>query len=195
MPSSLPAADTIQCKGFTLKSLLAFVDHRWGDEGRSRLSLGLEPELQALTHQAILPGSWYPFTSLVALSVATDRVFGRGDLQLCWEIGRFTSELELNTVHKIFLRVTSFPMWLKTSGIMWGRYYSAGKFELESHEKGKASALLRDFNPVSEAFCTQFSGWMERTMELSGLSRPQVFHPSCVLDGALACRFTGSWEE
>jgi hypothetical protein len=190
----LPAVDAIQSKGFTLRSALAFVETRHGLAGKQQLLAALPQELGEAVSHTILSSSWYPFRLQVELYEAIDRVFGRGDLALCKEIGRFTSEHELTTIHKLFLKVASLELWMKSAGMMWGVYYSAGR--LSSAEFGPASGVLTvsDFNPISAAFCADFAGWLERTAEMSGKRGVDVRHAACVLTGAPACRYEATWQ-
>lgn len=190
----LPAADSLQSKGFTLRSALAFVEARWGASGRERLLAALAPELREILSRTILSSSWYPFRHQVTLYETIDRIFGRGDFALCHEIGRFTSEHELTTIHKLFLKVASLELWMKSAGMMWGVYYSAGRLSATEFGPGSGVLTVAEFNPVSSAFCEDFAGWLERTAEMSGKKDVAVRHAACVLTGAPACRYEATWQ-
>jgi hypothetical protein len=136
-----------------------------------------------------------PFRTQVALYEAIDRTFGKGDFALCWEIGRFTSEYEMNTVNLVFLKLGKLDHWFRAASLMWRRYYSDGRLDIEEFSPGTGTVLVRGFDPLSRAFCRDFSGWLQRTVELSGLSRVTIEHPRCMLAGADACAFRGTWDE
>ncbi len=193
MPPHLPDAGDLRSKGFTLKGALAFVESRWGEQGRQRLLDASSAEDQAVLRGRILPSTWYPFRIQVGLYETIDRLFGRGDLELCWEVGKFTSENELKTIHKAFLRVAGLDLWVRTAGLMWGRYYSAGHLRVEEIGRRSGSVLVTDFNPISKAFCFDFGGWLHRTVELANYNQVRIEHDACLLDGADACRFSGRW--
>ena len=190
----LPDPDSIRSKGFTLTGALAFAEDRWGSAGKERLLGECDGEMGRLIRRRIPSSSWIPFSYQVALYEAIDRTFGRGDYELCRDIGRFTADYELSTVHRLFMKVARLDVWLKTAGFMWRFYYSEGRLDpvLESdHRRGDVS--IREFHPISTAFCLDFAGWLERTVELAGAGPTRVEHGECLLDGADRCHFHAEW--
>lgn len=191
--AELPDPSRIESKGFTLLSALAFVEARWGAPGRQRLLAALDEPSRRVLAGHVLASGWYPFAVQVAIYEAVDREWGRGDHALCWEIGRFTAEHEASTIHKLFLKIARIDTWLRAAGAMWGRYYSAGTLELGEFVEGSGEVRIRDFHPISKAFCHDFGGWLWRTAEMSNLRDVHIAHDDCLLDGADACRYRATW--
>jgi hypothetical protein len=192
MPS-LPDPARIQSKGFTLLSALAYVDQKHGSTGRARLLGALDEEDRRILSGHVLSSNWYPFHVQVHAYEAIDRLWGTGDRELCWEIGRFTAEHEATTIHKLFLKLARLELWLRVAGTMWGHYYSAGRLELGNFEAGTGEVRVHDFHPISRAFCHDFGGWLWRTAEMSGMRQVKIRHTSCLLDGAEACTFVADF--
>ena len=186
-------AEYINSKGFTLLGALAFAESRFGSDARISLLPELDSETHALVVGSILPSGWYPFRSQVGLYEAIDRVFGAGDLALCWEIGKFTCEYEMKLIHKAFLKMASLDLWIRSSGLMWGRYYSRGGLEVDNIGPAGGRLAVVDFGPISKAFCYDFGGWLHRTLKLNKREDVSVEHVECVLDGASSCVFEGRW--
>ena len=191
--ADLPDPTHIQSKGFTLQSALAYAEHKQPVGGRERLLGALDEEAQRVLGGHLLASSWYPFRLQVAAYEAIDRLWGNGDLALCWDVGRFTAEHEASTIHKLFLKLARIDTWLRVAGTMWGRYYSAGTLELGEFTDDHGELLVRGFNPLSKAFCHDLGGWFWRTAEMSGLKSVGVAHVSCLLDGSDACRYRATW--
>lgn len=189
----LPDASRIASKGFTLLSALAYVDARHGAQGRTRVLAKLDDEARAILSGRILASDWYPFRVQVAVYDAVDQLWGTGDHALCWEIGRFTAEHEASTIHKLFLKLASIETWLRVAGAMWNRYYDTGKLELGEFGDRQGELFVREFNPISHAFCHDLGGWFWRTAEMSGLQGVTVRHRRCLLAGDGACLFHASW--
>ena len=182
-------------KGYTLRGRLAFIEQRFGKERIPEVLARLENEEERKILSAPFSSStWYPLWYQVHLSETIDKALGKGDLKLCWEIGRFTAEFELSTFHQIFLKLGKPQHLLKMGALMWGRYYNTGRLVVESKGDNAATGLVQEFDPIHRAFCVDFSGWMERTMELTGATKVAVRHTACRLEHAPACRFEGSWE-
>jgi hypothetical protein len=191
--AALPDPARIESKGFTLQSALAYVESHHGPSGRERLLAALDEPTRQTVSGRLLASSWYPFRTQVALYEAIDRTWGNGDLSLCWQIGRFTAEHEATTIHKLFLKLARLDTWLRVAGTMWGRYYSAGVLEVGEFAPASGELRVKDFNPLSKAFCHDLGGWLWRTAEMSGLAGVSVRHEACLLDGAPACLFRASW--
>jgi hypothetical protein len=188
----LPDPEAITGKGTTLKAALAYVEAEHGETGLDRLRAALGDDTRTLVSGLVLPSAKIPIPRLVEVYEAIDRVFGRGDLTLCWDIGRFAGEFEVNMLHKVFLQIAKIDYWLKLAGASWRHYYSAGTLSHDvEREHGWVS--LSDFNPVSKAFCFRFGGWLHRILELSRFSDVEVSHPECLLDGKPACIWRGTW--
>lgn len=191
--ATVPDGASVRSKGFTLKSGLAFVESTYGPAGVARVLEEIDGESRAVLAGPPLASAWYPFQVQVELYETIDRVFGDGDLTLCWEIGKFTSEHELKTIHKIFLKLGSLGMWIRSAARMWGVYYSVGGLRADEIGEDGGTVTVTDFNPISKAFCYDFGGWLHRTIELSGRTEVEIEHPECVLDGEEACRYLGRW--
>ncbi len=189
----LPDPATIRSKGFTLKGALAFAETRFGPGARERLLEGATADLAEVLRGTVLASAWYPFTAQVALYEAIDRTFGKGDLALCREIGRYTAESEASALHKLILKFASLEAWLRAAGGMWGQYYSTGKLSTESFESDGGVVRITRFHPISKAFCRDFGGWLEKTAEISGKRGVAVVHDECLLDGRGACVYRARW--
>jgi predicted hydrocarbon binding protein len=191
---TLPDAQGIQSKGFTLRGAAGFVEANYGAGAMEKVLPLLEPELRELLGGPIMASAWYPFRFQVGLYEAIDKAFGRGDLALCRDIGRHTAEAEANTFHKVLIKVASLKSWLKVAGSMWGMYYSTGSLIAEDVGDAGGTMKVTGFNPISKAFCQDLAGWLQRTAEMSGKRDVVVLHPECLLDGHPACLFKAAWK-
>jgi hypothetical protein len=192
--TALPDPARIESKGFTLQSALAYAEARHGGAAaRERLLATVDDASRAVLSGHLLAGSWYPFRVQVATYEAIDRLWGRGDFALCWDVGRFTAEVEATTIHKLFLKIARLETWLRVAGTLWGRYYSAGTLDVGEFRDGHGELAVREFHPISKAFCHDLGGWFWRTAELSGHTGVHIDHAACVLDGAPACRYVATW--
>ncbi|MEO6324054.1 MAG: hypothetical protein ABIT01_07910 [Thermoanaerobaculia bacterium] len=189
----LPPASTVKSKGFTVKGALAYVDATYGPAGHDRLIAALPHATRVTAERTILSSEWLPFQTQVDFYETIDKVFGKGDFALCRDIGRYTSESELSTINRIFLKLGQIELWMRCAGMMWKQYYSAGQLDVEDFAKGRGTIVIRNFHPISRAFCNDLSGWLERTLELSGETGVVVKHPECVLKGDDACYHRGTW--
>ncbi|MCP4902254.1 MAG: hypothetical protein GY906_35255, partial [bacterium] len=127
MQRNLPAADVVTGKGTTLAAAIAFVEANYGQEGVEKLKSELVDSNPSIAKGIILASARYPLTDLVGVFESIDRLFGNGDLTLCFELGKFAADYQVNLIHKVFLRVGKIDYWFKLTGSTWRSYYSAGK--------------------------------------------------------------------
>jgi predicted hydrocarbon binding protein len=191
----LPDARSIKSKGFTLRGAVSFVESRYGEGAMAKVLALVEPELREVLSGPIQASAWYPFRLQVGLYEAIDRAFGRGDLALCREIGRYTAEAEANTFHKVLIKLASLKSWLRVAGSMWGMYYSEGQLKVEEMGEWGGTMGVTAFHPISKAFCEDLAGWLQKTAEMSGKRGVTVAHVQCLLDGAGSCLYRASWKE
>ena len=189
----LPAADEMTCKGTTIKAGLAFIDQRGVVGTRARVLARMPETSRKVVSGMVLPTSRLPLQVLADLCVATDAEMGQGDLSLCWEIGSFSADFEVNMIHKMFLSVMSLDYWFRLAGSTWTMYYSRGRLVAEKMTRTDGTLRLFEFDPVSKAVCYRFGGWVKRVVQLSRLKNVDIRHTECVLDGRPACVWEGTW--
>jgi len=190
----LPDPATTKSKGFTLKGALAFVEYSFGPKGVADLLEAVDEETRQVLETNVLSSSWYPFRVQVNLYESVDRVFGKGDLALCREIGRYTAARESSTMHKLILKFSNLEIWLRSAALMWSMYYSCGAIRPEGFSADSGTIRVSGFNPISKAFCYDLAGWLEKTAEMSGKKTPAVIHTECVLDGCPECVYSATWK-
>jgi hypothetical protein len=194
MAATVPNGDAITCWGTIINAAWAFVDERAPD-ARRRVLARLSPETRTVAGGTILASSHYPLKAMVELLEAIDAELGDGNLLLAWEVGRFAAGYEVNLLHKVFLAIGKLEFWFNMAGTMWRTYYSAGHFSADHFTHTGGRTTLRDFNPISKAFCYRFAGWQQRICELAKLKDVRIDHTACVLDGDEACSWEGTWRK
>jgi hypothetical protein len=189
----VPAVDLMTCKGTTIKAALAFIEHRGVVGLKPRVLARMPEESRRTVSGMVLPTSKLPLQVLVDLCEAIDSEMGCGDLALCWDIGSFAADFEVNLIHKTFLSVLSLDFWFRMASSTWTMYYSRGKLVAEGMSKTGGRLRLDDFDPISKAVCFRFGGWVKRVVELSRLRNVELKHTQCVLDGHSSCVWDGTW--
>jgi hypothetical protein len=179
-------------KGTIYVSARLFAEQRFGPEAVPRVLAALSPQdREMLTYVA--PVGWYPVEPIMAFHRELDRLYGKGDLALCVELGKFSAEWALSTILKLFVRFTS-PSWLiERSAALWGRYHDSGRWEHAPTEAFPIQSRLYDFEVRDPAFCARFRGWLARATELTGGKEPEVTEPKCACRGDKYCEFRVRW--
>ena len=178
-------------KGVILLGGMEFVRKRYGEEALARVLAEMDPADASLMKHAVAAG-WYPIEPFLRFRRTVDRIFGKGDLALLREMGRFAGDFQLHTVLKSLLKLTN-PSWLVERGTrVWRQYHDTGDWEYIRSEPNYLRARITGF-VADEAWCTGFLGFIERAVELTGGKDPKAVHPRCRARGDAFCEFEGRW--
>ena len=92
-------------KGSALASRILWVQLEHGDAGYQRLLGQISPELRQTIEMGVNKAKWYPFDQFIELNLVLDRLFGKGDLALIRELGRYGADANLKTIYRLFYKV------------------------------------------------------------------------------------------
>lgn len=180
-------------KGAAITARVRFVREQHGDAGLQRVLACVSDATRATLDARVLPQMWAPYDAFVDLSMSIDRLFGRGDLALCYDLGRYAAEVNLPTLYRLFYRLGSPQFILRKAAQLWSVHYDSGK--LAAFEEGKGGARLEivDFARPHRAHCLSVLGWASRSVELSGGTLQKADEERCRTRGDETCELVLRW--
>jgi hypothetical protein len=181
-------------KGSALRSSIAFLTERLGEQGFEKVVASLPEGERALFEAPVLQSNWYEFSLLLHLMDGAAPLLPHGGKRsLAWDLGRFSAEHGLTTLYKVFFRVADPGFIIRKASQVFSNYYDSGRMELVSLQ-GKESVLrVTGFDQPCTLFCDRVQGWMERTLEMTGAKAIVMTHPKCMARGDSCCEFHGRW--
>jgi hypothetical protein len=180
-------------KGSAVSARTRFVRERFGDAGLARLLDVLEPDHRARIERGLLAHDWVPFDLFVAVNVEADRLFGKGDLALALEMGRYAAEVNLPTLYKIFYRFGS-PLYIfQKAARLWEVHYDSGKLIPVAEGQKAARMRILDFAHPHRSHCLSVLGWATRSIELSGATVEEAEEIKCRTRGDSHCEMFVRW--
>lgn len=190
--SSQPRAPRVQASAVRMRD--AFVESKHGPSGRERFRQAASPGLRdVLCADRDPAGGWVPFELFVEATVLADRLFGKGDLELAWEMGRFAASHNIGVWKGLIMRHASPSLLMGITGSLWSHHYDAGR--LTSRSAGPSSLIVSilDFPEPHRAHCRSIGGWIEGSLELGPRRKVEVRETSCRCDRAALCEYMLSW--
>ena len=173
-------------KGTVYLGMKSYIEKTFGNEGLARVLAALSPEDRDAL-RAVVPVGNYDIAPALHFQQAADRLLGKDDNSLCFEMGRFAAGWHLNSFHKLFLRFTN-PHWLvDKGGDLWRHYHDSGRWTMEPKEPGRIRAHRHDFAVVDAGFCMNLQGWLTGAVELTGARDIKVIEPTCTARGGAEC--------
>ncbi len=150
-----------------MRARLRYAQER-GDGAIQRLLAEMSPELRALCDAGFLVNGWYPFSAFIELTTLLDRLWGRGDYELCYEIGRYACDVNLPTLYRIFFRIGSVPFIVRRAAAAWRVNYDEGELLVVEQTDESARLHIRGVPQPHRAHCQSVRGWIVRAAEISG---------------------------
>jgi hypothetical protein len=176
-------------RGSALLTRVAFVKERYGDEGWKRLFALLKPETRQVLSGRVESRSWHPFDAFVDLNVRADALFGKGDSRLCYEMGVYGADRNMNTIYKVFLQLGSVSFIMGKAAALWSEHYDSGRLVSTSDQRKSHSLRIEGFAQPSCAHCFSVMGWAARCVELTGATLEQQQRTKCRNWRDDACEF------
>lgn len=188
------AQELIGCtKGVAWHNMLAYIKEFFppGSLEKIRAQISREDDF-ILFGKPILPISWVDYNAYMRFFFALDRVMGKGDNQLVWDITIWATRYNLRGIYKMFFSMISHQTVIGHAGSIWRQYYNRGKIEvLYNRETGNALKVTEypDIPPGHEWNHLPF---IEEAMRMAGASNLKSSHPKCIARGDEYCLFETS---
>ncbi len=138
---------------------------------------------------------WVEFDTFVEATTLVDRLFGKGDLALAREIGRFSADHEIGVWKSLLLRRISPGMLLGMASGVWSHHYDGGRLVSRATGATGLSVRIEGFPQPHAAHCRSIAGWMEGSLALGPRQRIEVAELSCRARGGASCEFTVRWAD
>jgi hypothetical protein len=180
----------VRVKGSALRARVRWVETH-GE--MQRFLDALQPSTRLLVHPCVLANEWYPFAAFVDLNQTIDRLYGKGDLALCKQLGRYGCQVNLTTLYSIFFKLGSVPFIIRRSAAAWKVNYDRGELQPLLNENNQLRLRISGWPEPHRAHCLSVFGWIERACELSGGTVMQATE-TCRLLGDPACEFYFKWK-
>lgn len=183
-------------RGRVIASIPKFVQKNFGKKGYQQWLDTISAEAHNIYILPIKDNEWYPLKEAVILPTANiAQLFFKWDLkEAAWSMGRFAVDFGLNTVYKVFVKMTSAPSLIKKAGEFIDSAYKPAAAELgEITEK---SVILRVtlFPEIDKTTEYRMSGWAQRILEINGLKNVQVETVKSLTNFQPCTEFLTTWD-
>lgn len=158
----------MEVKGTAVKSIKDFVEIKYGSQFKEWIQT-LPNSSQAIMNNTIYANNWYPMKdSAVEPTKAIAKLFYKNDIEeAALEAGRFSAEVGLKGVYKIFVRVASPNYIMQRAGRVFTSYYSPSEITVvHNHDKGLTLHITK-FPEPEQIIEYRIAGWCERALEFT----------------------------
>jgi len=164
----------MEIKGTAVKTMLDYVKINQDNALDKWLNL-LPAQSKKIFTEPIYATAWYQLNdSIVIPTTALAEILNEKPETVSWNLGRYSSEVALNGIYKIFLRISS-PLFVlsRLENVITTYYRPVSSKIIEKAEK---KAVFQAFKFASEERLAiyRIAGWAERTIETCGIKNLKV---------------------
>lgn len=162
-------------KGTAVKSIQDYVQTHHSDKYAEWLKA--MPEVsRIIMSKPVYVSDWYSVKdAAVEPTIALGKVVFNGDaVKAGWETGRYSSEIALNGVYKVFVKMATPQFIIGRSGKILPSYYDPS--DLAVKETGAKHVVLNISKlPMNhEVLEARIFGWIQRALEVCGCKNVQI---------------------
>jgi len=185
----------MKVRGAALISLQSFILTSFGPERYGEWLKALPEESRKIFNSKLSLDEWYPLHA--GLHHPTEilcNMFYRGKPLGAWESGRYSADFGMNTLMKVFLKVSSVSFIVKKATAIITRYYEPCKVEVTEEEAFSTVVRISDFDEMTTIIEHRIAGYMERAVELTGGRDANVFIGPSLTKANLYSEFKVQWK-
>ncbi len=181
-------------KGTAIVAIPEFIVKKFGKKGLDRWLAAINEKARKVYEGHILVGNWYPVTEI--MHEPTQKMcdlFYRGDVKGAREGGRYSAELALKGVYRIFVRLGSPEFLIRRASNAFTSYYQPSEIKVVAQEDKMAIIHITKFPEASYLVENRIAGWIEGALEISGCKNVNIQIPQSLAKGAPYTEIVGSW--
>lgn len=157
----------MKIKGTAVKSTPLYVKERFKNEYREWLSK-LPADSRAIMEKPIDVTNWYPLTeSVITPTQLIGKMFFKDEMEAAFEIGRYSAEIALKGVYKVFVLVSTPAFIISRAAKIFSTYYDPAEINILENADHKAVIEVRKFKEKDCLIAHRIAGWMYKALEIT----------------------------
>jgi eukaryotic-like serine/threonine-protein kinase len=181
-------------RGISLISAVKYVTEQYGEGGMNKVLDNLGQEEKDVFRSKLNPMNWYPISAYANFIGGVDKIFGKGDFALCFEIGRYSAMDTFSGLYKVFMELGNPHFVIRRGHIAWRTIVDTGELEVEQTGDKYVKVKVTGFDGPQKSYCFKVGGYFSKVLEMSGAKNVKVQEIQCACDRATFCEYEMQWE-
>jgi len=184
----------MEIKGIAVKVTAQYVKQYHSDRYFDWLDL-LPQKSKDIISQPILATNWYDQTdSVIIPTQMVGRLFFETEQDAAWHLGRYSSEIALKGIYKIFLKVSSPNFVINRATSVFATYYRPSEIEVKESGPGKVVLSLSGFDKNDILVMYRIGGWISNTLDLTFSEDSKVEFDHQIVGNSLKTVIKVTWK-
>lgn len=186
----------MEIKGTAVKITPQFVKQCFPDKYFEWIDI-LPEQCKNIVIQPILATNWYDLVNSVIIPTqkVAELFYNKDEIKAAHELGRFSSEIALKGIYKIFLKVSSPGFVISRASSVFSTYYRPSEIEIIENEAQKVVLSLKGFKTNEKLIMYRIGGWMSKTLELTFSKDTQITYNHKEKNDNLSTEITAVWQK
>jgi hypothetical protein len=160
----------MEIKGSAVKSIPDYLK-KFHPEKYSMWLDSLPEKSKKIFMEAVLPSNWYSLHDAAIIPTeALGQILFNDAVKGAWQCGRYSAESALTGIYKFFIKTASPHFIIERAGRILSTYYQPCNMEVASKGDDFVELRITHFEEPSNLVESRICGWMERAMEIHGVS-------------------------
>lgn len=183
----------MEVKGIAVKSIPEFVQHQFPDKITEWFK-NLPSDSQKIFNQGIITSNWYPVKPAIVQPTQTiNLLFYNNSMKGAWELGRYSAEVALKGIYKIYIKLSSPAHIVERAGRVFSAYYQPSEMIVKNFKTNYVLVAITKFPEPHEIIENRIGGWMQKALEISGCKNVDVKIVQSLTQGAKETLYELKW--
>jgi hypothetical protein len=184
----------MEIKGTAVKTTPEFVKEKFPGKYDSWLE-SLPEKSRAIISKPIYAAAWYDLNDSVIIPTKklADICYNGNYVKAANILGRYSAEVALTGIYKVFVRVSSPHFVLSSATSIFSSYYRPSDIKVIEKQEKSCVLQLSQFDESEKLIMHRIAGWVEKTLEITLKSALSVNVQNNVDRGVLTSLITIEW--
>ena len=185
----------MKVKGTIVTSVQGFIQENFPNRYKEWLD-GLSEASREIYNASIMATDWYDYQdALIEPSQSAAQLFYHGDTKkLSWEIGRFSAEVGLKGVYKVFILIATPQFIMKRAGKILASFYQPSVMKVGTERPKGVDLHITEFPEPTVVAENRIGGWIEKALEICGVKNITIEMTQSLVAGEDKTVYVVNWE-
>ncbi len=185
----------MKVKGTILSSLHRFIKENFPNRFDEWIN-ALPDESKPIFSNPILATEWYSYRDgLIKPSEILAKMFYGNDIKKAsWEIGRYSAEVALTGIYKVFILIATPQFIMKRGGKILASFYEPSVLKVGAERPKGVDIHVTDFPDPTAIAEYRIAGWMEKALEITGVKNIKINITKSLTKGDDITIYEVDWE-
>jgi len=184
----------MEIKGTAVKSINDFVQLKFRERYTEWINI-LPKASKDIMLNPIYSTNWYPLEEGGVIPTEKLGLLFYGNANKgAWESGRFSAEMALTGVYKVFIKLTTPAYIIDRASKIFSTYYQPGDFSVTGRGSHYVLMELRNFTHLPTIVEQRICGWVQKALEINNCTNVLPIVTKAISDGEEFTEIKVTWE-